>query len=1217
MSSSRCDQRVVSDRYSAACYICCDVYGAPMRMDRKNLRRHFRSTKHAKNLKASKNQAPKIQLNNNVAIPSGSVRHEEFSLVYSDDLRNYFSNWNSYPADNVETGNPSSTVEPPIPTETCSTSSGGHENLESNPIPNLDNAADLFSEVSMANGRLGRPDQCRDWIEEDSENSDWETETEASDDELGFGTARASRFKRAGQMKGGSAQLSQDNRWFPYPSKAMYLADMLSHSRRTHFGRRHMQAVLEFARETRGKDVPSYKELRRFQEDLKSRVGNPTQRHTSSTGTVYYVNQIAESLKQDMANPHVRPHMTFLPHVDGKRMSQAWHGHKMVHDLPDHFLTPSVHINGRVYYVNEIVKRKSDWFIPLRWVTHGANHEICAVGYVVKESEFGLQVVHDKRITVKATTFLESFGDLQARAAIPKFNDDSKAFESLMPNPLRSVAGSRRIYSIPLIIFMDDASGNVSKQWNKHWSCYLSNAALPREVLQSEYNVRFVTTSTHASPSELMQGVRASIEEAFNNPTVAYDCTTGEEVLIRPFALFWAGDNPMQAEHCSSSGLTSSHFCRTCDVGGSEEFKRSLVGYQTLFKPGNRRVASETRRLVDERLDMATKLRAIQRIKDRARDTGIKDPMAQLVVERLIDLGKSLQKPSGTAPYRSPDEIEGLLRQELASARNVMYMNPLLDMEGVDIHRDTPTEILHTVLLGVVKYYWAQSFYIVEKAKKLPLFESRVTSANTAGLNLPRLDARYMCGHHGSLIGKHFKALVQIMSFVAYDLLPPNVLDAWLLLGRLTSLLWYTEIDDIRVYTDELQGVIDEFLIITAQCSPSILILKPKFHFLVHLPSYIKRFGPALLFSTERFESFNGVFRTASTFSNRHAPSRDIAGQLAEIDRVKHISSGGFWYEGSKWVCATDNLLNFARKNKVFSKMVGIPCNESSEPGSVVPLPKTSRGVLVNNSPRTWANFASNLAVFGPAPPGSIHDQYFRISSITSESGDSAGVGDDILYHGNMFGRINAAFGCVSPSKTYTYYVAVEKYTLGIEKHPVFDMPTASRSGVVVCVPVEEVLCVVNMQHDCAKSQLCCTSKPIFEVQEREQSTKVQIHVQHSDVMHFVINLHGLHNAQRIRRALPVELYTRRAQTLNRQEVFQVAVEKLHQGKQQKVKLAAARREAKAIISRAISEPPEPPDNSQQANDSGSASASAEPSSQGVKRKATGSSTRATKKTRL
>lgn len=77
----------------------------------------------------------------------------------------------------------------------------------------------------------------------------------------------------------------------------MYLADLLCNSRRIHFGRRHIQAVLEFARETQGKEIPSYKELRRFQAALMEHVSNPTQQYQSPNGTVFYVNEIANSLK--------------------------------------------------------------------------------------------------------------------------------------------------------------------------------------------------------------------------------------------------------------------------------------------------------------------------------------------------------------------------------------------------------------------------------------------------------------------------------------------------------------------------------------------------------------------------------------------------------------------------------------------------------------------------------------------------------------------------------------------------------------------------------------------------------------------------------------------------------------------------------------------------------------------------------------------------------
>lgn len=50
------------------------------------------------------------------------------------------------------------------------------------------------------------------------------------------------------------------------------------------------------------------------------------------------------------------------------------------------------------------------------------------------------------------------------------------------------------------------------------------------------------------------------------------------------------------------------------------------------------------------------------------------------------------------------------------------------------------------------------------------------------------------------------------------------------------------------------------FLVVTAKCAPSIVTLKPKFHFLLHLIPLILLFGPVILASTERYESFNAVF---------------------------------------------------------------------------------------------------------------------------------------------------------------------------------------------------------------------------------------------------------------------------------------------------------------------------------------------------------------------
>lgn len=124
----------------------------------------------------------------------------------------------------------------------------------------------------------------------------------------------------------------------------------------------------------------------------------------------------------------------------------------------------------------------------------------------------------------------------------------------------------------------------------------------------------------------------------------------------------------------------------------------------------------------------------------------------------------------------------------------------------------------------------------------------------------------------------------------------------------------------------DLRKAIDDFLNITAKCAPSILITKPKFHFLVHLPTYIQRFGPAIVFSTERYESFNSIFRLSCIHSNRQAPSRDSCEHLAYSDSIKHILSGGYWYSkaNKSWVKAGPGVLKALEQSPEVQNLLGL-----------------------------------------------------------------------------------------------------------------------------------------------------------------------------------------------------------------------------------------------------------------------------------------------------
>lgn len=118
-------------------------------------------------------------------------------------------------------------------------------------------------------------------------------------------------------------------------------------------------------------------------------------------------------------------------------------------------------------------------------------------------------------------------------------------------------------------------------------------------------------------------------------------------------------------------------------------------------------------------------------------------------------------------------------------------------LSGFDPPRDTPVEILHTFLLGVVKYFWSLTILEVQQAKQMDLFRTRLTSVNETGLNIPKLPHDYVLRYHGALIGKHFKGLVQIMAFIVNGLVREKLNLGWNLLGRLAVLIWESDIVDL------------------------------------------------------------------------------------------------------------------------------------------------------------------------------------------------------------------------------------------------------------------------------------------------------------------------------------------------------------------------------------------------------------------------------------
>lgn len=226
--------------------------------------------------------------------------------------------------------------------------------------------------------------------------------------------------------------------------------------------------------------------------------------------------------------------------------------------------------------------------------------------------------------------------------------------------------------------------------------------------------------------------------------------------------------------------------------------------------------------------------------------------------------------------------------------------NPTLELICFDGCTDTPVEVLHVVLLGPVKYLFADFMEGIKNSPvKLKELEARWSAFNTESLNVPHIQAKYMVKHAGSFVGKEFRIVLQAAPFVLFPLMTKQQREIWYELCYLGSLIFQTRISNMDEYLEELTNVIRIFLFHIAKMNGR-WANKPKFHMLLHLVASIRRYGPAALFATEKFESFNGVVRESSVHSNHISPSRDIAICFSSGNNIRLMLSGAYMFDHKK-----------------------------------------------------------------------------------------------------------------------------------------------------------------------------------------------------------------------------------------------------------------------------------------------------------------------------
>ena len=118
-----------------------------------------------------------------------------------------------------------------------------------------------------------------------------------------------------------------------------------------------------------------------------------------------------------MANPHVRPHLSFYPEDANQHLSEARHGARWLRDMPSSQTTPMIRVNKTDdYYIYEPAMLKDNMFvIPHRWFAkHGEFYALAwkLIPTTTSHGAHGWQVQQDIELKIPASQLFKNFPSL-------------------------------------------------------------------------------------------------------------------------------------------------------------------------------------------------------------------------------------------------------------------------------------------------------------------------------------------------------------------------------------------------------------------------------------------------------------------------------------------------------------------------------------------------------------------------------------------------------------------------------------------------------------------------------------------------------------------------------------------------------------------------------------------------------------------------------------
>ncbi|KAH9807622.1 hypothetical protein DFH28DRAFT_914221, partial [Melampsora americana] len=823
-----------------------------------------------------------------------------------------------------------------------------------------------------------------------------------------------------------------------------------------------------------------------------------------------------------LANPVVSEHLVFVPEYDPKtptdRFSQSkkWReGFSRTHRVQ---MVTSKRA-GHFYLYEPVCGFSNQWMVPVYFFqTSGIYYAKCVKASMISQgtNNSNIKFIAESDqpfdspllITVPINSLTSNFMDTKNSEGDPigdrcgdvLYQHKALAYVEIpLPNPWRLKAQGKVIRNVPITIYSDDTSGNVSKKWNKHMSYYFTLSALPPGMTNQVFNIHFLATSNKSSALELGDHIVDELNTLSKDGFTSHDLSLNTDVLVMVLPLCHLGDSPMHAEitNTTNPSLTLNP-CRMCTLSvdtliakQDAQYTRAFVGIDNSNARPKLRDWSKTKLQTLELWELLRKPRKHSEFRQKSKDYGIRDTVCVQFVERFHELHQNSEY--------SNEEVAQMF-DNLNNEFGEHLFNPFLRLEGFEGHLDTPVEILHVVLLGVVKYLFRDAMDNLPESA-LPSVMARWKSFDPQGLNIPPIQPKTMTHFYHSLVGKDFRTILQTVPFVLFPHFSEARRKLWTVLSHLGSFLFQPRITDMKYYLENLESLVNIFLghliYWTAQWTN-----KPKFHMLIHLVDSIRRFGPPLLCATETFESFNGILRWASVHSNRHNPGLHIATTFMHSRLLRMLCSGGSFWD-SKRKCrnqAGKEVIKFFRDNLWIQKDLGYNSSWNSKgqlfmkghpDGPLAEAPK----ILRDNFPNyLWS---SNRELYLESKQR-VSLNSFVLVDLPSLSGPKLA-----LVMSFWKGQYQDRSKLLSEVKICKLLPDLDLF---------YGFRGARITEETLWIPVQNFRCVINVQHNCHLAKCHMQLTPASH--DGQLPLKAPYQIKHNELNEYIINSGALYSAE-------------------------------------------------------------------------------------------------------